>query len=136
MDFSNETYAVIDSKVLTDTNGIDTRIYNPTIDTVMFVRCNGAWTIERQDKLNIFKLNASLSKIERHRIINISNNEKYFHMIDGMVVFVRSHQLTPVVNVKLMYIDQNDKRVEIETNGEDPKPHFPCNIDLVTCVRI
>jgi hypothetical protein len=88
-------------------------------DTVMFVNFNWASNLY---KLKIFTLNDAFSIIKDYRSIDISYKYRYFHIIDGKVVFmnIRRHNLF-LEFWKLMYIDNNESFVEIENTGASLK---------------
>lgn len=127
IDFDDESYQFIDNVLLKSGMPLTFSICHPIVDTVMFTNLHE--TNKYQYSLNILKLNASYSKILERKLIDISLNHRYFHIIDGKIVFAnlnRTNLIQHITSVKcFMYINHNGDFVEIENTGASLKPRLP-----------
>jgi hypothetical protein len=117
INFNNGTYEFIDGKQL-GSQEIKHSAFYSTPDTVMLVGYITRRGERPQHQINIFKLNAGLSKFENYRKINIQSNYNHFHMIDGQIVFLdvsNRHDMTIVRS--LIYIDSSENFITMENTG-------------------
>jgi hypothetical protein len=130
IDFDNGTYKLIDSRVSKSRFAYWNKISRPTFDTIMFIGYRET-QIQEGNRLNVYKLNASLSKIEHTKCMDISLNDRFFHIIDGIIVFAdirHWHLVRTKVVTSLMYIDEKDNFVKIENSAALLRAHSSSNI--------
>jgi hypothetical protein len=117
INYTDRTYEVLYTKELGFQATHCQFVSRPTFDTVMFESIQGIRLFDGVVKLNIFNVNNLLSKINNCRSINISYTDRSFHIIDGRIVFARVARHESSLIVKLMYIDDNERSIEIENTG-------------------
>lgn len=138
INFDDGTYEYLDTKSL-----YPERIYelitHPAPDTVMFMSFRRAEVGDDPIKLHIYKFDDSIKKIKHEKSIDILRSYHFFHLLDEKIVFVRINlrlNFNETIFEAIMYIDHNDRCLEIPNTGVCLKPRPSLDITDIGRVSI